>query len=100
MVTSWLPEHERISRRFLHLRPVCWLAFLDPAIKSDSGKCWLALGIYQYRRYQIVWSLDLIKVYQPPRSTKSISKAELDYIRDGGGLVDGDAPAKGWRGSR
>ena len=33
----------------------------------------------------IIWSLIWFKVYQPPRLTKSISKAELDYIRDGGG---------------
>ncbi|MBD3699567.1 hypothetical protein IE989_10260 [Klebsiella pneumoniae] len=38
----------------------------------------------------IIWSLIWFKVYQPPRLTKSISKAELDYIRDGGGLG-------GWR---
>ena len=38
----------------------------------------------------IIWSLIWFKVYQPPRLTKGISKAELDYIRDGGGLVDGD----------
>ncbi len=42
----------------------------------------------------IIWSLIWFKVYQPPRLTKSISKAELDYIRDGGGSVDGDAPVK------
>ncbi len=42
----------------------------------------------------IIWSLIWFKVYQPPRLTKSITKAELDYIRDGGGLVDGDAPVK------
>ncbi|HFM0123895.1 TPA: MFS transporter, partial [Escherichia coli] len=42
----------------------------------------------------IIWSLIWFKVYQPPRLTKGISKAELDYIRDGGGLVDGDAPVK------
>ncbi|MEI9141903.1 hypothetical protein RI705_32080, partial [Pseudomonas aeruginosa] len=35
----------------------------------------------------IIWSLIWFKVYQPPRLTKGISKAELDYIRDGGGLV-------------
>lgn len=42
----------------------------------------------------IIWSLIWFKVYQPPRLTKSITKAELDYIRDGGGTVDGDAPVK------
>lgn len=42
----------------------------------------------------IIWSLIWFKVYQPPRAAKGISKAELDYIRDGGGLVDGDAPVK------
>jgi hypothetical protein len=74
--------------------------FPDAAADLDSGNAELALGIYRYRRYRHYLVADLVKVYQPPRLTKSISKAELDYIRDGGGLVDGDAPVKKRRVSR
>lgn len=70
MVTSWFPEHERASAvGFYTSGQFVGLAFLTPLL---------------------IW----IKVYQPPRLTKNITKAELDYIRDGGGLVDGDAPVK------
>lgn len=42
----------------------------------------------------IIWSFIWIKVYQPPRRSKGVNQAELEYIRDGGGLVDGDAPVE------
>lgn len=40
----------------------------------------------------IVWSLIWFRVYQPPRLSKGASKAELNYIQAGGGLIDGDTP--------
>lgn len=42
----------------------------------------------------IIWSLVWIKVYQSPRKSKGINSTELEYIRSGGGLVDGDAPVE------
>lgn len=53
----------------------------------------LALGVHRHRRDWHYLVADLVQRYQL-RSIKSITKAELDYIRDGGGLVDGDAPVK------
>ena len=92
MVTSWFPEHERASAvGFYTSGQFVGLAFLTPLliwIQEMLSWHWVFIvtgGI------GIVWSLIWFKVYQPPRQTKSISKAELDYIRDGGGLVDGDA---------
>ncbi len=95
MVTSWFPEHERASAvGFYTSGQFVGLAFLTPLliwIQELLSWHWVFIvtgGI------GIVWSLVWFKVYQPPRLTKSITKAELDYIRDGGGLVDGDAPVK------
>lgn len=95
MVTSWFPEHERASAvGFYTSGQFVGLAFLTPLliwIQELLSWHWVFIvtgGI------GIIWSLIWFKVYQPPRLTKSISKAELDYIRDGGGLVDGDAPVK------
>lgn len=95
MVTSWFPEHERASAvGFYTSGQFVGLAFLTPLliwIRELLSWHWVFIvtgGI------GIIWSLIWFKVYQPPRLTKSISKAELDYIRDGGGTVDGDAPVK------
>lgn len=95
MVTSWFPEHERASAvGFYTSGQFVGLAFLTPLliwIQEMLSWHWVFIvtgGI------GIIWSLIWFKVYQPPRLTKGISKAELDYIRDGGGLVDGDAPVK------
>lgn len=96
MVTSWFPEHERASAvGFYTSGQFVGLAFLTPLliwIQEMLSWHWVFIvtgGI------GIIWSLIWFKVYQPPRLTKGISKAELDYIRDGGGLVDGDAPLSG-----
>jgi ACS family D-galactonate transporter-like MFS transporter len=42
----------------------------------------------------IIWSLIWIKFYQAPSQSKGINQAELDYIREGGAMVDGDAPSE------
>ncbi|MGQ0453092.1 MFS transporter [Bacillus sp. SS-TM] len=88
MVTSWFPEHERASAvGFYTSGQFVGLAFLTPLliwIQEMLSWHWVFIvtgGI------GIIWSLIWFKVYQPPRLTKGISKAELDYIRDGGGLV-------------
>lgn len=101
MVTSWFPEHERASAvGFYTSGQFVGFGVPDAAADLDPGTPELALGLYCDRGIGIIWSLIWFKVYQPPRLTKSISKAELDYIRDGGGLVDGDAPVKKRRVSR
>ncbi|STU97867.1 D-galactonate transporter [Klebsiella pneumoniae subsp. pneumoniae] len=86
MVTSWFPEQERASAvGFYTSGQFVGLAFLTPLliwIQELLSWHWVFIvtgGI------GIIWSLIWFKVYQPPRLTKSISKAELDYIRDGGG---------------
>lgn len=84
----------------LYVWSVCRSGVSDSAADLDSGDVELALGVHCHGGIGIIWSLIWFKVYQPPRLTKGISKAELDYIRDGGGLVDGDAPVKKRRVSR
>ncbi|XPE43175.1 MFS transporter [Shigella flexneri] len=94
MVTSWFPEHERASAvGFYTSGQFVGLAFLTP-LDLDSGDVELALGFIVTGGIGIISSLIWFKVYQPPRLTKGMAKLELDYIRDGGGLVDGDAPVK------
>ncbi|MBB1202337.1 MFS transporter [Enterobacteriaceae bacterium 89] len=95
MVTSWFPEHERASAvGFYTSGQFVGLAFLTPLliwIQEALSWHWVFIvtgGI------GIIWSIIWFKVYQSPRKTKGITQAEVDYIQQGGGLVDGDAPVE------
>lgn len=92
MVTSWFPEQERASAvGFYTSGQFVGLAFLTPLliwIQEMLSWHWVFIitgGI------GIIWALIWHKVYQAPRKTKGITQAELDYIEQGGGLIDGDA---------
>ncbi|CAM7827765.1 MFS transporter [Lelliottia nimipressuralis] len=92
MVTSWFPEHERASAvGFYTSGQFVGLAFLTPLliwIQESLSWHWVFIitgGV------GIIWSFVWFKVYQSPRKTKGITTAELNYIEQGGGLVDGDA---------
>ncbi|WP_130832977.1 MFS transporter [[Erwinia] mediterraneensis] len=94
LVTSWFPEQERASAvGFYTSGQFVGLAFLTPLliwIQELLSWHWVFIvtgGI------GIIWSLVWIKVYQAPSQSKSINQAELNYIREGGAMVDGDAPA-------
>lgn len=93
LVTSWFPEQERASAvGFYTSGQFVGLAFLTPLliwIQELLSWHWVFIvtgGI------GIIWSLIWIKVYQAPGQSKKINQAELDYIREGGAMVDGDAP--------
>jgi len=95
LVTSWFPEQERASAvGFYTSGQFVGLAFLTPLliwVQELLSWHWVFIitgGI------GIIWSLVWIKVYQAPKNSKGINKAELDYIREGGAMVDGDAPAE------
>ncbi len=95
LVTSWFPEQERASAvGFYTSGQFVGLAFLTPLliwIQELLSWHWVFIitgGI------GIVWSLVWIKVYRAPKHSKGINQAELDYIREGGAMVDGDAPSE------
>ncbi|MHB2092189.1 MFS transporter [Pantoea dispersa] len=95
LVTSWFPEQERASAvGFYTSGQFVGLAFLTPLliwIQELLSWHWVFIitgGI------GIVWSLVWMKVYQAPSQSKGINQAELDYIRAGGAMVDGDAPSE------
>jgi len=92
MVTSWFPERERASAvGFYTSGQFVGLAFLTPLliwIQEMLSWHWVFLitgGV------GILWSVVWLFVYQSPRKSKGINAAELEYIRAGGGMVDGDA---------
>ena len=93
LVTSWFPEQERASAvGFYTSGQFVGLAFLTPLliwIQELLSWHWVFIitgGI------GIIWSFIWIKFYQAPSLSKGINKAELEYIREGGAMVDGDAP--------
>ncbi|KAB8312070.1 MULTISPECIES: MFS transporter [Rahnella] len=94
MVTSWFPEQERASAvGFYTSGQFVGLAFLTPLliwIQEMLSWHWVFIitgGI------GIIWSLLWFCVYQSPRKSKGVNAEELEHIRAGGGMVDGDAPA-------
>ncbi|PHM73419.1 MFS transporter [Xenorhabdus kozodoii] len=95
MVTSWFPEHERaFAVGFYTSGQFVGLAFLTPFLmwfQELMGWHWV---FFMTGGIGIIWSLIWVGVYRSPRLTKSLSHAELEYIRSGGGLVEGDSPAK------
>lgn len=95
MVTSWFPEQERASAvGFYTSGQFVGLAFLTPLLiwlQELMSWHWVFIvtgGI------GIVWALIWHFVYQPPKKSKKINQAELDYIATGGGIIDGDAPSE------
>ncbi|WP_338885484.1 MFS transporter [Xenorhabdus sp. TH1] len=95
MVTSWFPEHERASAvGFYTSGQFVGLAFLTPlliGLQELSNWRWV---FFVTGGIGFIWSLIWINVYRQPRSTKNMGHAELEYIRSGGGIVDGDSPVK------
>ncbi|MEQ9927275.1 MFS transporter [Pectobacterium brasiliense] len=95
MVTSWFPEQERASAvGFYTSGQFVGLAFLTPLLiwlQEILSWHWVFIvtgGV------GIVWAIIWHFVYQPPKKSKGINQAELDYIAKGGGIVDGDAPTE------
>lgn len=95
MVTSWFPEQERASAvGFYTSGQFVGLAFLTPLLiwlQEILSWHWVFIvtgGI------GIVWALIWHFVYQSPKKSKGINNAELTYIAEGGGIIDGDAPSE------
>lgn len=95
MVTSWFPEQERASAvGFYTSGQFVGLAFLTPLLiwlQEILSWHWVFIvtgGV------GIVWAIIWHFVYQPPKKSKGINQAELDYIAEGGSIVDGDAPTE------
>jgi len=95
IVTSWFPEKERASAIAIYTSgQFIGLAFLTPAlvlIQSCLG--WRGLFIVS-GIIGLVWAVIWYFAYRDPDQHKKVNQAELDYIAEGGGLVDGSAEKK------
>lgn len=96
VVTAWFPEHEKgkaiacyTSGQFVGV------AFLTPvlvAIQAWIG--WQGMFILM-GAVGIIWGIVWYILYRQPDEHSRVNQAEIDYIREGGGLVSSTVAAKG-----
>lgn len=95
MVISWFLEYECVFvvgfYTFGQFVGLVFLMLLLIWIQEMLSWYWVFIVI---GGIGIIWLLIWFKVYQLLCLIKGISKVELDYICDGGGLVDGDVLVK------
>lgn len=89
IVTSWFPEHERASAiSFYTSGQFVGLAFLTPilvAIQDAFG--WKGL-FFVTGLVGIIWAVIWYWLYRDPYESKKVNEKELEYIREGGGLIE------------
>lgn len=95
IVTSWFPEKERASAIAVYTSgQFIGLAFLTPVliiIQNQYG--WRGLFIIS-GIIGIFWAAIWYFFYRDPQDHPSISPSELDYIKQGGGLLKDDSDEK------
>lgn len=89
IVTRWFPEKERASAIAVYTSgQFIGMAFLFPLLAIvQSWLGWRGLLITS-GSLGIVWAVIWYFVYRDPQNHGTVSKAELDYIEKGGGLVE------------
>ncbi|MFY0598144.1 MAG: MFS transporter [Cyclobacteriaceae bacterium] len=95
IVTSWFPESERASAIAIYTSgQYIGLAFLTPVLVTiQSYMGWRGLFIVS-GIIGIVWAGIWYVFYRDPESHKSVNDAELEYIREGGGVSQNTDPDK------
>lgn len=97
IVTSWFPESERASAIAMYTSgQYIGLAFLTPtlvAIQNFLG--WRGLFIVS-GLIGMAWAAIWYLFYRDPQSHTKISKQELSYIAEGGGLIDKKQGSRPW----
>jgi ACS family D-galactonate transporter-like MFS transporter len=95
VLAAWFPQHERARATSVYsVGQYVGLAFLSPIlywVTAEFG--WrvlfmLACGL------GLVFALFWLKFYKEPDESKLANQAELDYIRDGGGLLTQSSAGK------
>jgi ACS family D-galactonate transporter-like MFS transporter len=88
VVTSWFPNQERASAiAFYTSGQFAGLAFLTPALVTIQHFLgWRGLFITT-GAIGILWGIIWYIFYRDPTQHKKANKAELEYIKEGGGLV-------------
>ncbi|MCY1359301.1 D-galactonate transporter [compost metagenome] len=89
MVTTWFPERERATAiGFYTSGQFVGLAFLTPVLAWLQHEFGWHMVFVTTGAVGIVWAVIWYAVYREPRDFKGANDAEIDLIREGGGLVD------------
>jgi MFS transporter, ACS family, D-galactonate transporter len=89
VVTTWFPTRERASAiGFYTSGQFVGLAFLTPVLAWLQARLGWHMVFVSTGLIGIAWGVLWFAFYREPRSFRGINKAEIDLIREGGGLVD------------
>ena len=93
VVTTWFPERERASAiGFYTSGQFVGIAFLTPVLVWIQSKAGWHMVFVVTGGIGLVWAAVWYAVYRQPRDHAGVNAAEIELIREGGGLVDlGDA---------
>ncbi len=92
IVTSWFPDNERASAIAVYTSgQFLGLAFLTPALAAiEHFLGWRGLFIIT-GAVGIVWGILWYFIYSDPEKHPKANEAEINYIKNGGGLVNNTA---------
>ncbi|WNW10816.1 MFS transporter [Pseudomonas sp. DTU_2021_1001937_2_SI_NGA_ILE_001] len=89
VVTSWFPERERATAiGFYTSGQFVGLAFLTPLLAWLQARYGWHMVFVVTGAAGILWGVIWYLVYREPRDFKGANAAEVELIREGGGLVD------------
>ncbi|AUP78477.1 MFS transporter [Flavivirga eckloniae] len=89
VVSRWFPEKERASAIAIYTSgQFLGLAFLMPVLTLiQDALGWRGLFVVS-GIIGIIWAVIWYMFYRDPKNHKSVSKSELEYIEEGGGLIE------------
>ncbi|MBH3411129.1 MFS transporter [Pseudomonas putida] len=89
VVTTWFPERERATAiGFYTSGQFVGLAFLTPVLAWLQHEYGWHMVFIVTGAVGILWGVIWYAVYREPRDFKGANEAEIELIREGGGLVD------------
>lgn len=89
VVTTWFPERERATTiGFYTSGQFVGLAFLTPVLAWLQHAFGWHMVFVATGAVGILWGVIWYAVYREPRDFKGANEAEIELIREGGGLVD------------
>ncbi|WP_017123920.1 MFS transporter, partial [Pseudomonas gingeri] len=89
VVTTWFPERERATAiGFYTSGQFVGLAFLTPVLAWLQHRYGWHMVFVSTGVVGILWAVVWYAVYREPRDFKGANVAEIELIREGGGLVD------------
>lgn len=89
VVTTWFPERERATAiGFYTSGQFVGLAFLTPVLAWLQHAFGWHMVFVATGAVGILWGVIWYAVYREPRDFKGANEAEIELIREGGGLVD------------